>query len=150
MTRQWKARLKRTLTMYFKSGMKAENPIPEKVLVIRQKTPTGASFIIIFVISIIISLNWPKKLATVSVLLPILANIIPTIRANKIVGNISPFAKAPIGFLGIIFKSVSARLVLSAIVTSAVSMLDVSRPIPGLIMFPTVRATVIATAVVTR
>lgn len=35
-------------------------PFPAKVLAIRQKTPIGATFMTIVVISIIISLNWEK------------------------------------------------------------------------------------------
>ena len=100
--------------MYFNIGKNAENPTVAKVLAIRQNTPIGASFITVFVISIITSLNWPKKFATKSVLCPNFANITPTNNANTIIGSMSPFAMALIGFLGIIFNKVSAMVGLDA------------------------------------
>ena len=75
---------------------------------------------------------------------------IPTIIANRIICNIFPSAKPCIGFLGIIFSNVSVNGVDSAIVVSACSIDDISRPIPGLITFATDKATVIARAVVTK
>ena len=81
-----------TLTIYFNIGTKASNPIVAKVLDIKQNTPIGATFITIIVISIIISLNCAKNLATTSTLLPSFARIIPTIIANKIICNMFPSA----------------------------------------------------------
>ena len=92
MTKQWNARLKSTLTIYFNSGTKAEKPMPENVLVIRQKTPIGANFMTIFVISIIISLNWAKKFETISTFSPSFARMIPMTMANKIICSILPSA----------------------------------------------------------
>ena len=54
------------------------------------------------------------------------------------------------GFVGIIFKSVSARLVFSAIVTSTAWMEVMFSPTPGLITLAVRMATVIARAVVTK
>ena len=65
-------------------GINALKPIFAKVRLIRQKTPIGARLMIIMVISIIMSLNWLKKFATVSARSPIFARITPTIRANTI------------------------------------------------------------------
>ena len=96
--------------MYLSIGTKASKPMPAKVLAIRQNTPTGATFITAVVISIIMSLNWLKKLATVETLLPMDASRIPVNRANTMTGSISPFASELNIFLGMIFSSVSAKL----------------------------------------
>ena len=102
------------------------------------------------VISIITSLNWLKKLPTVSTLSPNFARIIPTISANKMIGSISPLASAPSGLVGMIFSSVSGRLTLPAMATSLRSMEDISSPTPGFITLATSMAAVMARAVVKR
>ena len=82
--KHWIARASSTPIIYFASGINALKPIFAKVRLIRQKTPIGARLMIIMVISIIMSLNWLKKFATVSARSPIFARITPTIRANTI------------------------------------------------------------------
>ena len=47
-----------TFPMYFSIGANAEKPTVAKVRAIRQKTPTGATFMTVMVISIMTSLNW--------------------------------------------------------------------------------------------
>ena len=82
--KHWIASARRTPIIYFASGINALKPMFAKVLLMRQNTPIGASAMIIMVISIMISLNWLKKFATVSARSPIFARITPTIRANTI------------------------------------------------------------------
>ena len=89
---------------------------------------------------------------TTSVFSPNLAKITPTNKANTMICNILPLANEPIGLSGIIFKIVSTNDVdstLSTLVTFA-WIVDISNPVPGLIKFPTNKATVIASAVVRR
>ena len=80
---------------------------------------------------------------------PSLASIIPTKSAKRIIGSISPFAIAPIGFLGMMLSKVSTISVSSAVVViSAFSTESISRPMPGSIILATVRAITTARAVV--
>ena len=136
--------------MYFNIGTKALNPIFANVRAIRQKTPIGATLITTIVISIIMSLNWLKKLATVDVLEPSFANMIPTNKAKTIIGSISAVAKDSIGFFGIIFKRISVSGLLSERETSEVEMLSTLTPSPGLMREATLSATVTAIAVVNK
>ena len=123
-----------------------------KVRLIRQKTPIGARLMIIMVISIIISLNWLKKFATVSARSPIFARITPMISANTITCSIVPLARELIGLSGMIFRIVSVSEVASIVSTEAadVWIALISSPTPGFIRFPTPRATQTASAVVAR
>ena len=69
--------------------------------------------------------------------------------ANTITCSISPLASAPIGFFGIMFSRVSAKLTESEeAVTSAVWICDISKPMPGLISRPMPSATATAIIVV--
>ena len=117
-----------------------------------QKTPIGARLMIIIVISIIMSLNWLKKFATVSARSPNFARITPMINANTMICSISPLARELIGLSGIIFNNVSVNEVAFMDSTDAALVLIVlmSSPTPGLIRFPTDNATVTASAVVAR
>ena len=117
-------------------------------MAIRQNTPIGAAFITIVVIFIIISLNCVKNLPTVSALSFNCAKIRPIKRANTIIWSIFPSANEFIGLVGIIFNITSETAVLSAIVVSAISIVDKSRPKPGLSNFPIPMERVIAMAVV--
>ena len=103
-----------TFPMYFSIGANAEKPTVAKVRAIRQKTPTGATFITVMVISIMTSLNWLIKLETTEARFPSFASITPTNRANTMMGSISPFAMEPIGFFGMMLSSVSTRLTLES------------------------------------
>ena len=124
--------------------------MPAKVLAIRQNTPTGATFITAVVISIIMSLNWLKKLATVETLLPMDASRIPVNRANTMTGSISPFASELNIFLGMIFSSVSAKLMVVVSTAAEVSDTVSCIPKPGLIREATESARHTASAVVIR
>ena len=137
-----------TLIIYFNIGTNASNPIPANVFAIRQNTPIGATFIIAIVISIITSLNWLKKLATVDALFPSLASMIPTNNANTITGNISPVASDSNIFFGIIFNNVSAKLIEAVADVVVPSVTVISIPTPGLISDATPSARLIASAVV--
>ena len=148
--RHWINSARKTASMYFNIGTKASKPISAKVFAIRQKTPTGASFITVIVISIIMSLNCEKKLETVETFVPSFASITPTNSANTMIGSISPLAMEPIGFLGIMLSRVSTIAVGSAAVTSFCSTALRLTPMPGLISCATVSARVTAIMVVTR
>ena len=140
-----------TLPMYLSIGANAEKPTFAKVRAIRQKTPTGASFMMVIVISIMTSLNWLKKFATVEAFVPSFASMMPTNSAKTIIGSISPLAREAAGFFGMIFRIVSVRLVVvSEVATSAVCTASISRPIPGLISIATPSARQTASAVVKR
>ena len=138
--------------MYFASGRKALKPMVAKVREIRQNTPTGASDITIMVISIITSLNWLKKLPTVSARSPSFARITPTIRANRMICSISPLASAPMGLSGMMLSSVSVSDVACMLSTWVLVLCSTLRssPTPGFSRLPTNRATVTAQAVVHR
>ena len=103
------------MPIYFNIGANAENPTVAKVRAIRQNTPIGAIFMIAMVISIMTSLNWLKKFATTEPLVPSFASMIPTNRANTMIGSISQFAMDCTGFFGMIFNRVSTRLVASVV-----------------------------------
>ena len=150
--KHWIASAINTPIIYFASGTNALNPMFANVRLIRQKTPIGASAMIIIVISIMISLNWLKKFATVSARSPNFARITPMINANTMICSISPLARELIGLSGIIFNSVSVNEVAFIVSTDAALVLIVlmSSPTPGLIRLPTVRATETARAVVAR
>ena len=106
----WMTSASSTAPMYLNIGTIAEKPRPAKVLAMRQNTPIGARPMTIMVISIIISLPCWKKFVTSWVLSCSLARITPTISANTITCSISPLASAPIGFFGMMFSRVSAKL----------------------------------------
>ena len=150
--KHWIASASNTPIIYFASGTNALNPMFANVRLIRQKTPIGASAMIIIVISIMISLNWLKKFATVSARSPNFARITPMINANTMICSISPLARELIGLSGIIFNNVSVNEVAFIVSTDAALVLIVlmSSPTPGLIRFPTDNATVTASAVVAR
>ena len=88
-------------------GIKVSNPISPKVLAIRQNTPTGENFMMIPVISIMISFISLTKLLTVGVLFFNLIKINPITTPSITIGNMSPLAKAFKGFSGIMLKIVS-------------------------------------------
>ena len=138
--------------MYFASGRNAENPMVAKVREIRQKTPIGARLMTIIVISIMISLNWLKKFATVSARSPSFARMTPMISAKTMTCSISPLARALNGLSGRMLSRVSEKEVACMVSTvePLVWILLMSSPMPGLMMLPMVIATVTARAVVTR
>ena len=150
--RHWIARASSTPIIYFPRGRNALKPILANVLEIRQNTPIGARLMTIMVISIMISLNWPKKLLTVSARSPSLANITPMISAKTMICSMLPLARELTGLSGMMFSRVSVSDVASICATSAAFVLIalISSPTPGSIIFPTVRATVMARAVVKR
>ena len=149
-TRHCTASARVTAPIYLSIGRKASKPISANVLAIRQNTPIGATFITAIVISIIKSLNCAKKLDNVLALLPILASSTPINSANTMIGSISPFAIAPIGFFGMIFSSVSAIETCSVLPISALLTFSMATPVPGSIISAIPKATIMASAVVHR
>ena len=142
------AKAKRTQPRYFNIGRNASNPMVAMVREIIQNTPIGAAFITVMVISIITSLNSPKNLVIVKALFPSFASMIPTKTENTMIGNISPSAIEEMMFLGMIFKMVSAMLMLSFTVTSPDSTAEMDSPMPGRTSMPSAKAIVIARDVV--
>ena len=122
----------------------------ENVLAIMQNTPIGATFIIAIVISIIISLNCPKKFATTDALLPNFASITPTNSAKTIIGSISPSDKDVKIFFGIMFSSVSAKFTFSVCSVAAADETVIFMTIPGFSSDAIPSATQIANAVVNK
>jgi hypothetical protein len=101
-----------THAMNLNNGINASNPKVANVDAIRQNIPIGANFITQMVIFIIILLNCVKKSLTRRVSSFSTDNIPPIIRANMIVGIISPLANEPIGFDGIMFRRLSVNVTL--------------------------------------
>ena len=151
-TKHCTASASRTQNIYFNNGMNTSKPISANVFAIRQNTPIGASFMTAIVISIIISLNCPKKFFTMSTWSPMFARITPRINANTMICSIFPSLKELKILTGIMSNSVSVML-MDCVVSLTVEVTwicDMSSPFPGLKILAIVSATVIASAVVHR
>ena len=134
---------------YFINGNNPSKPSPANVLAIRQKTPIGANFITILVISIMTVFDSVNNLLRVSVSSFNLASINPTSTPNIITGNMSPLASEFIGLSGIMFNMVSVIVTFVVTVVLAVIFIMFS-PTPGLIIMAIIKDIVIANAVVIR
>ncbi len=141
--------------MYLNIGTIALKPSSLNVRPIKQKTPIGATFMIIMVISIMMSLHCVQKFMTSCAFSFNLAKMTPTNKANTIICSISPLAKAATGLVGMIFKIVST-IDISVLVDELDTVVDtfstalISKPIPGLIKRAIHKAIATATMVVNK
>ena len=103
-----------TFPMYFSIGANAEKPTVAKVRAIRQKTPTGATFMTVMVISIMTSLNWLIKLETTEARVSELCQHYTDKQGEYDDGKHIAVCHGPIGVLGMMLSSVSTRLTLES------------------------------------
>ena len=132
-------------------GSTPETPRLQKVRVMRQKMPMGATRRMTPIIFIMIALNCVKKRFTVATFLPRRPKMKPSMSAKKMMGNMSPLFIEATMFLGMMLMSISAK-VCSVVVAvgSTATTAAMSRPMPGLHTSASMMAMMTAKAVVSK